>query len=175
MEFALNKYVDDLLVSCSANTTLGEHALLLVLVLGTPLDVVRDSVLDVVPVLTNGEHAIARLGGVPALALGGGVLVADSGLDGGAVDGNKHDSSFLFGCAPLGAFRLTGTTIDPFSVWGKRFVLSIESSQLISARVSLSKLVNFFKMTKHINLVGCRVLYPYWFGRFYNPTPLIGL
>lgn len=33
---------------------------------------------------------------VVEFALGGGVLVADSGLDSSAVDSNVHDSSFLF-------------------------------------------------------------------------------
>lgn len=116
MEFALNKCVDDLGISCSANTTLGEEALLVALVLGVALDVLHDSVLGVIPPVANGEHAVTALGGVPALALGGGVLVADSGLDGSAVDGNKHDSSYRLVAPPWACFCLTGTTIDPFSV-----------------------------------------------------------
>ena len=103
MELALNKCVDDLLVRSGASAALGEQVFLVALVLGVTLDVFHDSVLGVVPVVANGEHSITALGGDPVVAADKGVLLADSGLDGSAVDGNEHNSSF-FVCASLGAF-----------------------------------------------------------------------
>lgn len=113
VEFALNKRVDDLLVSCRTDSALCEDTLHVALVFRVTLGVLHDSVLGVVPLVANCEHAIAALGGKPLVTVNKGVLVADGGLDGGAVDGNEHGSSYRLGAPPWARFRLDEVHYTP--------------------------------------------------------------